>query len=173
MGPSTESVHSLEHLVFEIANGVSGETGDAFFRSLVHHLARALDASYVFAGAFDQDAEGIVTLALHAPVTEEAPLNYKLSETPCALSVREACSYPSGVRKLFPEDRMLATLQAEGFVGTPMLDPSGRRLGLICAITQQPLPNPQLAEAVLKIAAARAGAELERKNYEEALADSE
>ena len=173
MGPSTESVHSLEHLVFEIANGVSGETGDAFFRSLVHHLARALDASYVFAGAFDQDAERIVTLALHAPVTEEAPLNYKLSETPCALSVREACSYPSGVRKLFPEDRMLATLQAEGFVGTPMLDPSGRRLGLICAITQQPLPNPQLAEAVLKIAAARAGAELERKNYEEALADSE
>jgi len=87
MGPSTESDHSLEHLVFEIANGVSGETGDAFFRSLVHRLAHALDASYVFAGAFDPDSQRIVTLAVHPALIGEAPLNYKLSETPCALSV--------------------------------------------------------------------------------------
>ncbi len=54
-----------------------------------------------------------------------------------------------------------------------MVDSNGRCLGLICAITRQPLPNPKLAEALLKIFAARAGTELERKNYEEALAHGE
>ena len=54
-----------------------------------------------------------------------------------------------------------------------MVDSSGRCLGLICAITSRPLPNPKLAEALLMIAAERAGTELERKNYEEALAHGE
>jgi transcriptional regulator with PAS, ATPase and Fis domain len=58
-------------------------------------------------------------------------------------------------------------------VGSPLLDSSGRCLGLICAITERPLANPQLAEALLKIFATRAGIELERKNYEAALAHSE
>src|SRR6202167_2609319 len=51
-----------------------------------------------------------------------------------------------------------------------MLDSSGRSLVLICAITSRPLADPKLAEALLMIAAERAGAELQRKNYEEALA---
>ncbi len=54
-----------------------------------------------------------------------------------------------------------------------MLDSGGRCLGVLCAITQQPLANPKLAEALLKLFATRAGTELERKNYEEALAHSE
>jgi transcriptional regulator with PAS, ATPase and Fis domain len=53
------------------------------------------------------------------------------------------------------------------------VDSSGRSLGLICAVTRKPLANPKLAEALLKIFAARAGTELERKNYEEALAHGE
>ena len=54
-----------------------------------------------------------------------------------------------------------------------MVDSSGRCLGLICAVTQRPLENPKLAEALLKIFAARAQSELERKNYEDALTHSE
>jgi len=42
MNATSESDRFLEHLVFEIAQGGSGETGDAFFSSLVRHLARAL-----------------------------------------------------------------------------------------------------------------------------------
>jgi formate hydrogenlyase transcriptional activator len=173
MSPSSEADRNLEHLVFEIATGVSAETGDAFFRSLVRHLARALHASYVFAGALDPASERIATLAVHGPPIDEEFLDYKLSESPCVLTVKGPCSYVSGVRKLFPQDRLLAALGAEGFVGSPMLDSSGRFLGVICAVTQQPLENPKLAEALLKIAAVRAAAELERKNYETALAQGE
>ena len=54
-----------------------------------------------------------------------------------------------------------------------MLDSSGRCLGLICALTKRPLPDAKLAEVLLKTFATRAAIELERKNYEDALAHSE
>src|ERR1700679_2726329 len=82
MSPSTESDYSLEHLVFEIAKGVSGETGAAYFRSLARHLAIALDADYVLVGALQPDGERITTLAFHGPAGEEAALEYKLAGTP-------------------------------------------------------------------------------------------
>jgi formate hydrogenlyase transcriptional activator len=174
MSPSTDADRNLEHLVFEIANGVSGDTGEAFFRSLVRNLARALDADYVLVGALQPDGERIATIAVHGPGGEAAAVGYSLAGTPCAHVVRQqVCSYPSGVQRLFPQDAMLGKVSAEGYVGSPMVDSSGRCLGLICAITARPLENPKLAEALLKIFAARAETELERKNYEDALAHSE
>ena len=174
MSPSTEADRGLEHFVFEIAKGVSGETGEAFFRSLVGHLARALDADYVLLGALQPDGERIATLAMYGPGGEAGTLEYGLAGTPCANVVqKQICSYRSGVSQLFPEDTMLTEIGAQGYVGSPMVDSTGRCLGLICAITQRPLANPKLAEALLKIFAAHAEAELERKYYEDALAHSE
>jgi len=86
---------------------------------------------------------------------------------------KQLCSYPSGIQRMFPKDLMLAQAGAEGYVGSPMIDSGGRCLGLVCAITRQPLQHPKLAEALLQIFATRAVAELERKNNEEALAGSE
>jgi len=174
MSPASEADRSFEHIVSEYAQAVSGKTGQAFFRSLVRHLAHALDADYVLVGALQPDAERIAALAVHGLGSETAALEYGLAGTPSALVVQPRfCSYPSGVRQLFPQDDLLAAVRAEGYVGSPLLDSSGRCLGLICAITQRPLANPQLAEALLKIFATRAGIELERKNYEAALAHSE
>jgi formate hydrogenlyase transcriptional activator len=174
MSPSTEADRNLEHLVFEIANGVSGETGEAFFRSLVRHLASALRADWVLVGALQPDGERIATLAVYGPGGEAAALEYHLAGTPCANVVRQqVCSYATGVHQRFPQDEMLVAAGAEGYVGSPMVDSSGRCLGLICAITRQPLENPRLAEALIKIFAVRAATELERKNYEEALAHGE
>jgi formate hydrogenlyase transcriptional activator len=174
MSPSSEADHSLEHLVFEIANGVSGETGEAFFRSLARHLARALAADYVLVGALQPGGQKVATLAVHTSGGEAAAFEYDLADTPCAHVVdQQVCSYPNSVRQLFPRDTMLEEIGAEGYVGSPMVDSNGRCLGLICAITGRPLANPKLAEALLKIFAARAETELERKNYEDALAHSE
>ena len=175
MSPSaSETDRNLEHMVSEIAKGVSGATGEAFFQSLVRHLARALNAEYVLVGALHPSGERISTLAIHGPAGDLPVLEYGLEGTPCAHVVeQQVCSYPSGVSQLFPQDEMLVAAGAEGYVGSPMIDSSGRCLGLICAITREPLANPKLAETLLTIFAASAEAELERKNYEDALAHSE
>ena len=62
MSPAGESAGLLEHLVFEIAQGVSGATGENFFRSLARSLARALDADYVLIGALAPSRDRISTL---------------------------------------------------------------------------------------------------------------
>jgi transcriptional regulator with PAS, ATPase and Fis domain len=174
MSPSVERDRNLEHLVFEIANGVSGSTGEAFFRSLVRQLASALNAAYVLVAALQPGGEQVGTLAVHGPDGEEPAFEYELAGTPCAHVVeKQVCSYSSNVQQLFPDDGMLDSLGAEGYVGSPMFDSAGRCLGVVCAITTRPLSNPRLAEALLKIFAARAGTELERKNYEDALARSQ
>src|ERR1700689_277327 len=174
MSPSIGADQSLEHLVFEIAKGVAGKTGAAYFHSLARHLTLALDADYVLIGELQPDGERISTLAYYGQGGEAPALEYSLAGTTCAHVVQQVvCTYPNGVWQLFPRDAKLATVSAEGYVGSPMVDSSGRCLGLICAITSRPLPNPKLAEALLMIAAERAGTELQRKNYEEALAHGE
>jgi formate hydrogenlyase transcriptional activator len=174
MSPSIETDRNLEHLVYEIAKVVFSETGEAFFRSLVRHLARALEADYVLVAVLQPDGQRIATLAAHAPAGETVNFEYDLAGTPCAHVLEQhVCSYPSGVQRQFPHDQHLVKIGADGYVAAPLVDSSGRSLGLICAVTQRPLANPKLAEALLKIFAARAGTELERKNYEEALAHGE
>ncbi len=174
MSPSSEANRTFENIVFEYAEGVASKTGEAFFRSLVEHLARALDADYVFVGAFQPASDRIETLAVHAPPGLTTALEYDAARSPCAAVIQtEVRSYASAVRQFFPQDELLAALEAEGFVGSPMLDSSGRCIGLLCAITRRPLPDAKLAEVLLKTFATRAGIELERKNYEDALAHSE
>ena len=172
MNPPSEVDNLLEHLVFEIAQGVSGQTGVPFFRSLVRHLAAALEAEFVLVGTLQPGSDRIKALAVHGG--EDDTFEYELAGTPCENVVeRQLCFYPSGIQRMFPEDAMLGRMDAEGYVGVPLVDSGGRCLGLICALTRRPLANPKLAEALLKIFAIGASSELERKNYGEALAHSE
>jgi transcriptional regulator with PAS, ATPase and Fis domain len=174
MSLSSEADRSFEDIVFEYAEAVSGKTGAAFFRTLVEYLARALPADYAFVGVLQPDGNRITTLAVYGRGGEAPVFEYDLAGSPCAEVVKQqVCSYPKGVQQLFPQDKILVEIGAEGYVGSAMVDSSGRCLGLICAITKQPLEDPKLAEAVLAIFATRAGTELERKNYEDALARSE
>jgi formate hydrogenlyase transcriptional activator len=174
MSLSTEAERSFEHIIVEYAEAVAGKTGEAFFRSLVRYVARALDADYALVGALQPNGERIGTLAVHGLGRETDAVEYGLAGAPCARVVQhQVCSYQSGVQQLFPQDQMLRDLGAEGYAGAPLMDSSGRCLGLICAVTKKPLTDATRAEALLKIFATRAGAELERKNYEEALAHSE
>ena len=165
---AVQSGGDLEHLVFEIAQGVWRDTGEGFLRSLVRQLARALAADLVLVGSLQPGGAKIRTLAVHSSTSEIPAFEYDLSGTPCAGVIeKRSCSYAQGVQQLFPADIQLAEMGAQGYVGAPLLDSSGRCLGLICAITRRPLANPKLAEAVLQIFAERAAAELERQQTEE------
>lgn len=169
-----KSAGDLENIFFEIAKGVWSDTGEGFFRSLVRQLARTLQADLVLVGALQPGGDKIRTLAVHSTSSEIADFEYALSGTPCEGVVkRKLCSFSEGVHRLFPDDTQLVKMGAEGYVGCPLLDSNGKCLGLICAVTREPLTNLALAEGALQIFAQRAAAELERKQYEEALERTE
>jgi len=164
-----------EEDVLSIAKGVSAATGETFFGSLVEHLARALQADHAFIAEFiENDLDRVRTIAVCAQGKIVDNFEYDLTHTPCRQVVCQSmCSYPSGVQRLFPEDRLLVDRKVEGYVGTALLDSSGRALGLMVVLYNRPIANPKLAESVLQTFAVRAGAELERRRAEDRLRKSE
>ena len=171
MSAPSEMRGRLEHLAFEVAQGVSGKTGDAFFQSLARDLAHALEADFVIVGALQPGSSTIHTLAAYKDQAEPAGFEYDLAGTPCAkVAGGQTVSYATGVQKLFPQDSKLAELGAEGYTGAPMIDSKGQCTGVVCALTRGTLHAPEIAEALLEVFASRAASELERTSYEEALA---
>jgi PAS domain S-box-containing protein len=152
-----------EELVSNIAAGVAEARGDDFFRSLVLYLARSLGVEYALVGELEAGNEvACVAFCDHEQVRGD--VRYALDGTPCAeVTSGRLCCHPERVRERFPRDPMLVEVQAECYLGAPLLDAAGRPLGLIAVIGRQPLADPQTAESVLRIFAARAAAEIERR----------
>ena len=174
MSTPGEAAGLLEHLLFEMAKGVSGQTGGAFFHSLVRHLADSLPADFVFVGLVQPGGKRIQTLAAYRDGAEIPAEEYDLEGTPYAeVLEKRLCCYPSGVPQMFPQDLRLMQMGAEGFVGSAMVDSSGQCVGLVCAITRRPLKPVKVAEVLLQLIAIHAITELQRKNSEDALAVSE
>lgn len=95
---------------------------------------------------------------------------YELKNTPCENVVKnQICAYPEHIQQLFPLDTILTDMGIESYLGAPLVDSTGRVLGLIAVLSRKPLQNIQLMEEILKIFAVRASSELERKLSEQAL----
>ena len=100
---------------------------------------------------------------------------YDVNHTPCGEVMRErkTCYYPNHVQELFPQDGFLADLGATSYMATPLLNSSGQPIGHLCVIDTKPLTGEQRARSILEIFAGRAAAELQRKQAEEALRESQ
>ena len=110
------------------------------------------------------------TMAIYCDGKFEDNVEYTLKDTPCGDVVgKTICCFPKDVCRLFPRDVVLQEMHAESYVGTTLWSSRGKPIGLIAVIGRQQLPNPGLAESILKLVAVRAAGELERRQAEEAL----
>jgi hypothetical protein len=97
-----------------------------------------------------------------------------MTGTPCANVISGAgCSYPSNVQELFPSDATLVQAAAQAYFGTPLVSSTGKTFGLLAVLYRRPVENVRPVEAGLAAFAARASAEMERLQGEEALRRSE
>ena len=164
-----------ESLLGAIVEGTSGSTGDEFFRSLVRHLSLSLGIRYAFVGELTGPGKDRVrTLAVWSGAEFGSSFEYALAGTPCQNVVgRTMCMYPAQVAQQFPEDPLLADMGVESYAGIPLFSSSGEPLGLLTVMDVRPMDTQTTIEAVLRIFASRAGAELERKQSEETLRASQ
>src|SRR5262245_14490853 len=77
--------------------------------------------------------------------------------------------YEQGVQQLFPDDRDLVALGAESYLGVPTLDPGGPIVGHLVILDDKPMTETSRALAILRVFAARAGAELARLKADDRL----
>ena len=160
-----------EEAIHRIAAGVSAESGEEFFRRFVQHLAGLFGADYAFIAVLAGGNPGAVeTLAVctRGRITEN--FTYTLAGTPCADVVGgSTCAYSHEVQRRFPEDRLLADMRVEGYIGTPLFGSAGQPLGLIAVMDTRPLHRVEQVRDILEIFAARAASEIERMRAQESL----
>lgn len=163
-----------EDMLKNIAEGVSAETGEAFFDSLVNHLSKSLQIDYAFVcekmGPAHKKARVIAQHGMQNVLSEGTV--YDIEGTPCekVASQHELTCFPSQLQKLFPDDDDLKSLNAESYIGVPLENSRKQTIGHLAIMNKEPLKsNLQLLENMVKIFAIRASAELERKHFEDKL----
>ena len=99
---------------------------------------------------------------------------YTVSGTPCAAVLRhgvQVIDCKLGERYSFQESSL--GYGCDSFVGSPIVDRSGERIGQVCIFGAKPLNDPEMASALVSLAAVRVSAELEHRQQEASLARSE
>ena len=149
------------------------EGGESFLAALARYLGRNLAVDYVAVDKLSADSSRAETVALYAKGEIVPNLQYSLAGTPCA-NVMEGglCSYPADVWRLFPEDTLLVEMGVESYIGLPLWDSLGKVIGLIALMDSRPMHDTATLASTLQLVAARAAAELEREQSEQALARS-
>ncbi len=163
----------MDEALHALAAGASGPAGRDFLNTLVCQLGRTLGVDYALvAESADGETARTVAVCAHGQVADN--FEYPLQGTPCYNVLNgNFCHHPSGVAQEFPDDKLLAEMQIESYMGIPLIDAGGHTLGLLAVLGRQPLANPEFAESVFQVFATRAANELERKHAETALRQSE
>jgi len=158
-----------------IAQGTASTASRDFFASLVQHLASALQVRYAFVTECTDLAR--TRLRTHAFWKGDAlagNVEYDVAGGPCAAVVLgEASSHARNLCDLFPDDPALRKLNAESYVGIPLIGSSGSVIGHLAVMHDGPMEATAMNMQILQIFAARAGVELERERTLRALQASE
>ncbi len=173
---ASEETHrrSLETLQL-IVEGTSSAIGEEFFRRLVKQLASALRVKFAFVSEVAAtNPDWVRLLAFWERDGYGENFEYATQGTPCEQVLeRGLVIYRSGVQERFPEDQWLREAGVESYLAMPIFDPAGQPMGHLGVMHDAPMEEDRAAESVLRIFAARAGAELQRKRAEEGLRESE
>ena len=166
---------SAEEVLRAVAEGTAKATGEEFFQSLAVELAAALGIRYCFlTQSLDSPPTRLSTLAFWTGESFLENFEYDLKGTPCeGVVAGDACIYPCRVQELFPEDQDLVDLRAQSYAAVPFQSTAGEVIGHLALLDVEEIPENSIDLSILKIFAARAGAELERLQTKAALETTE
>ena len=103
----------------------------------------------------------------------EEPLEYDTAGTPCAVMTDYPwVTFPEALKERFPSAQIAINLGLQSYVAVCLRSSEDVHLGHIAVLDTQPMEASEEDAAALRIFAARASAELERRNQAQALAES-
>lgn len=159
----------VQAVMDRIATAISAETGQQFFRTLTECLHDVLNVDLVFVAELTGEGR-----ARTVAICEEGVIgqnrDYDLRQTACEdVAAGRPVRYAREILKQYPQDRMLAEMNAVSFIGAPLVDSSGVTRGLVVAVGKSALVDTEVAKAAFQIVAIRASNELERRASRQAL----
>ena len=150
-------------------------SSDAFFRECIKSLSTAFGARYAFFALLEDDTRDTVrTTTIYANGRFVDNFSYKLKHTPCEeVLTHDKQIIPRGAMARYPKDEMLQRMKMDAYYGAPLISTSGKKLGLVVVGHTEPLLAEHLAELLLDVYATRISNQLERREAEQALYESE
>jgi diguanylate cyclase (GGDEF)-like protein len=160
-----------EEAFHQIVEGTSSRVGDEFFKYLVRHLAKALPVKNAYVNeTLNLKEFQCSVLAGWADNNFTGKRSFDASDTPGEEVLAGMLAYhPNKIREIYPKDRGLAEIKAVSFAGVPCFDSKFKIIGFLSVLDDKPMLDRDRTFSILKIFAARAGAELERKKTEIAM----
>jgi transcriptional regulator with GAF, ATPase, and Fis domain len=162
---------SEENILLTLAERTAGVTGEDYFRELARYITTTLGVRYaIVTECTNEEKTRVRTLSYVDRQELQESFEYDIAGTPCEI-VMQGKDYfcPEELHKQFPDEDQGGI---ESYLGVPIYSPSsGEVTGHIAAYDRAPMTQEQNQSAVLKIFAARAGAEIDRlhawKKHEE------
>jgi PAS domain S-box-containing protein len=156
---------------------VVGSPGRAFFEQLARELWHTLDATRVYVGRLSDDGDTMLPLAVchRGEATVIDP--FKLAGSPSAAVLHRGdglfSCWGNIAEGLPAHASMFASWDINTYVGCALTTPTGYRIGVLSAMFTRPPARREAVIAILQLFAARAAAEIERRETEGALRTSE
>ncbi|MEY4760214.1 MAG: hypothetical protein RLZZ200_70 [Pseudomonadota bacterium] len=157
-----------QSLMLEIAHGVSTETGEGFFQSLLESLARHTQAARVTVAELVGSGRQLRQIAQRNADPASLPDLSEVAGRPseAVLGQRQVFICGDHVAEAFPLDVDLARHGIRAFAGVPLFGKLGEPIGVLSVCAKQPFARVSEVEATLRIFAARAQSELIRMSHE-------
>jgi len=154
----------LQMTALKVAAGVSATTGAEFFKQLAANMGEAVGAYAAFVVQLGPGTPGPTTLRTVSAVidgTEVENIEYEIPGTPCEKVLAETeLVLPDNVLQLYPS---LPLPGVRAYVGCRLDGSGGRPIGLLYVLFREALKEHEFITSTLRIFAARAAAELERR----------
>jgi len=165
--PELEALKILRRL----DEGVAAKTGASFFPHLVSSLAQTLNATCALVSDIEHETYRAHVLAYWSDGSFREPFEYSLQGTPCECVLdNEIVAFPRNISEMFPKDRAWFTsLGAQSFLAIPLCNEAGKVRGHLAVLDSRERDWGEVDFGILKIFSTRAGAELERRDYEKRL----
>ncbi len=158
-----------------LVEGTASHTGTEFFTALVRGLCEALGTCGAWVTEYLPASRKLRALAFWLDGEPVSDYEYSLAGTPCepVIDGRALVHIPDRCVELYPDDPDLKRLCAVSYMGLPLEGDDGRVLGHLAVLDRRPISRHPRTEAVFRIFAARAAAELRRLRAEAGIQDRE
>jgi formate hydrogenlyase transcriptional activator len=156
-----------EELLRTVSEATSGLTGEDFLIELAKHITMTLTMRYaMITECANEDKTRLRTLCYVDGEKVLDNIEYDTTDIPCEIIMEGKDFFmPEGLEKKFPRETGI-----ESGVGVPIFSSkSGEVIGHILAIDPNPVTSEKNQTSILRIFAARAGAEIERMKAEKEL----
>ena len=159
--------------VRELSTIVPGATTDELLHKLLSDLTGLLGARRAY--VTEVVCKGVSRTIASWEDGERGPVReYAMSGTPCAAVMRHGVHVVDcELASRYELSESSIGYGCESFIGSPIVDHDGARIGQLCVFGAKPLQDAEMAGALVSLAAVRVSAELEHRKHEAALARSE